>query len=484
MSCSRRLTLLSLLLVAPFGRAAAPSLDHLYPIAIPRGATSAVAAIGKFEPWPAKIWVDSPGIVFKPETNAGKFTVEVAAEASPGPHLVRVFNDQGATAPRFLVITETPAIAEQEPNDERGKPQSIADLPAQINGRLDKNNDVDGYRIQLGPGQSLVASLEAYVLMSPVDAVLRLIDHRGVEVALNHDDGRTFDPRLTYVSAHGGAYTLQVFGFAYPADASVRFTGNDKCVYRLHLNHDLPEPRIGQSSVSNQLETPSTVLGCIEVPDEQDEYSFTAKKGEKLRLRVETVAFGLPLDGWLKVLDASGKELARNDDADSADPTLEWSAPEDGKYVAAVGNLLHRGGSNYLYRFALEHPVPAYRPTVSDHGFTVEAGKTNQIKIAVRRTHGHEGKLSVRVIGLPDGVSCAPEETTEKSTEANVRLVADPGAKPFRGPIQIVLTDPQGKEQPVLYRMVSQGENNGVPQGYSRLLIDATEHLWLTVTTK
>src|SRR5206468_10122271 len=78
--------------------------------------------------------------------------------------------------------------------------------------------------------------LEAYVLGSPVDAVLRLVDARGVQVALNHDDGRTLDPFLAFTAKAAGPYVLQVFGFVFPADSSVRFTGNSRCVYRLHLS--------------------------------------------------------------------------------------------------------------------------------------------------------------------------------------------------------------------------------------------------------
>ena len=88
--------------------AAAPTLDHLYPVAVQVGSTNPVAAIGKFEPWPPKVWVDANGIVFTAETNSGKFSVEIATNAPVGPHLIRVFNEQGASGPRFLIVTREP----------------------------------------------------------------------------------------------------------------------------------------------------------------------------------------------------------------------------------------------------------------------------------------------------------------------------------------------------------------------------------------
>lgn len=237
-----------LLLVATAAQtpAAAPTLDHFFPVALQLATTNSVAVIGKFDPWPVKIWVDAPGIEFRPETNAGNFSITVAPEAPVGPHLVRVYNEQGASGPRFLIVTREPQLAEREPNDDFTKPQVIENFPVWINGRLEKSGDVDCFAVKLNAGQTVLAALEAYTLASPLDAVLRLVDARGVEVAFNHDDGRTLDPFLAWTAKDAGTYVLQVFGFAYPADSTIAFTGNNKCVYRLHLSrgpwlrHTLP----------------------------------------------------------------------------------------------------------------------------------------------------------------------------------------------------------------------------------------------------
>src|SRR5437868_10113732 len=218
-------------------RASAPTLEHLYPVAVQVGSTNSVTAIGKFEPWPPKVWVDANGIVFTAETNSGKFSVEIATNAPVGPHLIRVFNEQGASGPRFLIVTREPQSSEQEPNDDFLKPQVLDFLPVSLNGRLDKSGDVDSFAVTLKAGQTLIASLEAYTLASPMDAVLRLVDARGVQVALNDDDGRTLDPLLVWTAKSSGTYVLQVSAFAYPAVSDVKFTGGNACVYRLHVSH-------------------------------------------------------------------------------------------------------------------------------------------------------------------------------------------------------------------------------------------------------
>jgi hypothetical protein len=216
--------------------AAAPTLDHIFPVAVRVGSAAEISAIGKFSPWPTKVWADAPGIMFRATDKVGKFIVEISPDVSIGAHLIRLYNETGASAPRFLIVTANQQATESEPNDEFAKAPVVEGLPVSINGRLNKSGDVDSYAVKLEAEQTLIASLEAFVLGSPVDAVLRLVDARGLEVALNHDDGRTLDPRLAWTAKKAGTYVVQVFGFAHPATSDVKFTGGDACVYRLHLS--------------------------------------------------------------------------------------------------------------------------------------------------------------------------------------------------------------------------------------------------------
>ncbi|MEO8425898.1 MAG: hypothetical protein ABI651_02180 [Verrucomicrobiota bacterium] len=532
---------------------AAPTLEHLYPVAVQLGTTNIISAVGKFDPWPPKVWLDAPGIVFNAETNSGKFTVEIAANASVGTHLIRVFNEQGASGPRFLIITREPQGAEQEPNDDFSKPQpvDVNHLPVSINGRLDKSGDVDSFAVALEAGQTLIASVEAYILASPVDAVLRLVDSRGVQVALNHDDGRTLDPLLAWTAKVAGTYVLQVFGFAYPATADVNFTGGAACVYRLHLSREpylsytLPlgvqrgkrtllrlfgwnlganlgrEIEFDGSSLSEdqrqavleipgiekglmvpagdgvelnekepndsasdaiRLELPFAVTGCIDQVGDQDRFAFAARKGENLLLHVQSASLGFALDALLKIEDLTGKELAKSDDGGTADPVLEWTPGEDGTFVAAVGNVLNRGGPDLLYRLSIRRPPPALKAIVAENEMRIEPGKTNEIKVTVTRLHNWKSRLSVSARKLPAGLKLDRVEVADKDSEISLKLVASPDAKPFSGPIQVVVTEAEsGREHRAIAELITSSVNNGVPNGFNKLVIESTEQLWLTV---
>jgi hypothetical protein len=71
---------------------------------------------------------------------------------------------------------------------------------------------------------------------------------------------------------------------------------------------------------------PSTVSGRIGSESDIDCYVFEAKKGETFTFEVIARRAGSALDSHLRILDATGKQLALNDDPDTpetADSGLE-----------------------------------------------------------------------------------------------------------------------------------------------------------------
>jgi hypothetical protein len=539
----------ALLACGPRAFAAEPVLNYLSPVAGQQGTTVSVKASGKFVPWPAEVWVDAPGIVFKPGKSAGQFDVEIAKDAAPGPHLIRVFNDQGASAPRFFIVAREPQTPEEEPNDEFRSPQKIAGLPATISGRLDKSGDVDSYAVTLKRGQTLVARLEAYVLASTFDGMLRVVDGEWTVLAFNHD-GRTLDPFLAWTAPRDGTFVVQTMGFVYPATADVRFTGGDGCVYRLHLTsapfvrHTLPlavqrgmkaqveligwnlaearaeiegtkfpagaitgelelagvesaqsvivsdmpegmekEPN-DSLTAAQSVEVPGGITGRIDRANDEDLFLFNAVKGRAYEFKVTAARIGSPLDGWLQVRNKDGKELARNDDANGfRDPELTWTAPADGAYAVVIGDVSHQGGDGFIYRLAISEAVPSVNGTVAAHAFVVQPGKTAETKVAVKRTNGFKAKLQLAAKDLPEGVSAPPVDVPEKDGDVTLKLTADATAQPASQPVVLVLRETEsGAEHPVRHSLVATSENNGVPQGYTELLIPFTEQLWIAVS--
>ena len=532
-------------------QAAVPVLDHVFPAAIQIGTTQLVTLVGKFDPWPTRLDLDIPGVSWEPTTNSGVIRVRVAPEAPAGPRVIRAFSPEGVSEPRFLILSQRLQQAEVEPNDAVPSAQVLAGLPAEVNGRLEKNGDVDSYSVDLRAGQTLMARLEAYTLQSPLDPVLKLLDARGVQVAWNHDEVRSLDPILAWRVETSGTYVLQVFGFAYPADSDLRFSGSPKGVYRLHVSTDpvarhawplgvsrAVDTRVswgdwGVSSVSSEaievlasaiapgaishslriphrevplelsvgegkewvesepndvattaqaLGIPSAVSGDLDRPGDEDRYRLSCQKGEPLRLEVQAAGLGFPLDAWLRIEDASGKELARNDDTGGSDPVLDWTSPETAEYRVVVGNLLQRGGRDQRYRLSIQRPKPLWSASMAEAAWSLEPGKTNESKVTLTRRYGADQRLTVSVRGLPSGVRVDPVEVSEKANAATLRWIAATNAAPFSGPVSIdVSSSSPAAVQEARFSLVSAGENNGVPQGFRRLVVESISRLWLTV---
>jgi len=472
-----------------------PTLEMFYPAGGERGSTNIVSAIGKFDAWPPKFWVSCLGLLFNAETNKGKFFLGIAPDASPGPRLVRLYNTDGASEPRFFVVGETHEIPEIEPNNYFSKPQVIDELPVTINGRLDKNGDVDSFGINLRAGQWLEARVDSYTLMAKLDPVLRLVTTNGQQLAWNHDF-ITLDPRLVWRAPGNQTVVLQVFAFPYPAENDIRLTGGDAAVYRLHLavagqspdSPVAPTEKEPNNTLENaqQIEMPAMVVGVIGSADDEDRFRFPAKKNEMIEAFVEAASFGSPLDAWLKIEDSGGKELARTDDADgSRDPRLEWQAPSDGAFVVAVGSTTHRGGEEFRYRLLLRPAKSDFRASLTSSSLVLTQGMSNELNLNLKRLHHYTNELIAAFRDLPAGVTATTTNRLQQEGKISFQVAAASDAPIFQGPITLTLMEAETKQERVVpIALTGRTENNGVPGGYTHLLIESIDQLWLTVRPK
>ncbi|MBL9139978.1 MAG: PPC domain-containing protein [Verrucomicrobiales bacterium] len=483
------------LLAAVASSAAAPTLEHLFPFTFSPGSTQNVTLAGKIEPWPPSLWVQGPGITWSPETNAGKARLEIATHATPGPRWVRLYNEDGVSDPRFILITPSADVQEVEPNQRPSTAQRLGTPPVRVVGRLEKSGDVDSFALTIPAGHWLDARLEAYVLMAKLDGVLRLLDASGQPLAWNHD-GDTLDPHLRWHATQDTNVVLQVFGFRYPADSSVQLSGGDGAVYRLLLDalEQAPQaipPDSPPSDVADRsAETPAPgitperwITGTIARIGEEDRHLFRAEAGDFVEARIDAASLGSPLDATLRILDPAGAELAQADDAEgSRDPRLVWRVPTNGVYFAAVRSLLRRQDPEYRYRLTLRRLNAEARVTLITGSVTAAPGTTNEVKFRVARQAGHTNALQIRFKDLPPGFTAHPVPAPAGDGEGSLTLVSATNAAAFSGPLIVVAEDPVlGNETLVPFEMTSRGENNGVPQGYSRLWINQIDHLWLTL---
>ena len=211
-----------------------PAISHLLPSGGTAGSTFSCTIGGTLAKTENKAWTDHAGLVFKPTAKPEVFEVSIAPDVPLGAHLVRFYNDDGASPPHVFVVGQYDEVADTEPNDDFHKPQQLAKIPVTVNGVLEKAGDVDTFAFHAEAGRWIVLGLQGYALGSQMDPAMKLLDERGVEVAMSHD---TFnlDPFIAFEVKKSGTYMAQIMAFAHPPAADVALKGSASHVYRLTI---------------------------------------------------------------------------------------------------------------------------------------------------------------------------------------------------------------------------------------------------------
>ncbi len=533
MNVSRRLqafvgSLLTICAGASVASAAPPKLTMLYPAGGQVGSEFVVTVSGEFADWPVEVWSSHSGVQIKAEADKGKLRVTVAKEAAPGVVWLRLFNTEGASMMRPLLIDQLPEITEQEPNNSPDKPQTVA-LPAIVNGKLNKSGDVDAYAVTLAEGETLVASLRAHSMLgAPLDGVLQICELRErrlsslanspaqIEafVLKQNNDAFGLDPQIEFTAPRAGVYLVRVFSFAAEPNSTIGFAGGDTYLYRLTLTNSglveytLPKPGDAQQRLAfgpglpaagvattshflpnvagyahhaatdqiHEQDAPAAlaakpallrIAGQLSAAEEIDTFRFHAAKNSTTILAVHARAYGSPLDAMLIVSDAEGKVLSDADDADrKPDPRLTFKAPADGEYTVALRDVHRRGGLRYAYELVLDQQQTDEELTVAADAFTVAAGGKLEIPVTVQR--GAQTKeIAISATPLPTGVTAEPAiSKTEGDSAKSVKLVLNVAADAPPGNYPITI----GAEQMPA----------NVPAAAA--LIDPPAIVWLTIT--
>ena len=169
-------------------------------------------------------------------------------------------------------------------------------------------------------------------------------------------------------------------------------------------------------------------------------FKVALKKGQRISLEVVASRIGSKLDSVLRVVNAAGRELARNDDAPglSGDSYVSLTAPESGDYFVELRDMNYGGGTSFFYRLRVgDFPlVTAAFPAMAGQESTTlfqlagPSGETGRVKAKAMTNSsvvrlaikGREGSAFARAIPR------LTKETVEKEpndTRANLFSLAD-----------------------------------------------------------
>ncbi|MBL9203617.1 MAG: hypothetical protein JNN01_00925 [Opitutaceae bacterium] len=374
-------------------------------------------------------------------------TVELtlAPDAPPGPREFRLHSPDGLSNPlSFWVGTlpefsEVPAHPNTAPPGERGPaapepkarppvPRDVT-LPAWVSGQI-LPGEVDRIRFHAHAGQRIIASVQARSLIPYLadavpgwfQAVLRLTDEAGREVAFNDDSHFNPDPTLSIAVPRDGTYVLEI------NDALYR--GRQDFIYRIALGelplitglfplggtagqsqdvrlegwnlrttqaiidgrvrapgrmefscqtNGLPSNAVAfafdrdpeqNEAEPNDFQAPATLAalplilnGRIDRPGDVDAFRFHAEAQQPVVIEVVARRLQSPLDSRLELLDPNGKVVATNDDTDDK----------------AAGLLAHQADSR-IYYVPIQSGVHTVRLSDSQH----QGGSTYAYRLHLR----------------------------------------------------------------------------------------------------
>lgn len=392
-------------------------------------------------------------------------SMEIAADAPLGDHLWKVSTSQGVTASLSFVVGDLPEVVEHELP---GLPKPVdVTLPVTVNGRIFPREDVDVWRFPLRAGQTVTCAVDALKLGSALEARLEAFDPHGRHLgeSLSQRDNEAL---LRFTATEDGDYSVKIhdiqFGglqhYVYrltltagsridsifplggqrgqnlalellganlpsssatlklPTTAEPRFdyrtegTPGPSNLVSLELD-DLPEVvEPSDNSAAPRVTLPVILNGRIQRPNEVDQWSLEAKKGDEFEFDLRAARLGSPLDSVLQIVDAQQKVIAENDDLANGqtDSRLRLTIPADGVYTARIADRLpDRGGARFAYRLRIAGVShPDWRLTIPGDALTLERGKPSTLKVSVERGPGVVEEVALQFEGLPPGITVTP----------------------------------------------------------------------------
>lgn len=98
---------------------------------------------------------------------------------------------------------------------------------------------------------------------------------------------------------------------------------------------------------------PAAVNGRIATIGEEDTYAISLTRGKAFVAEVVAAAVGSPLDSLLTLRNASGQEVASNDDYNGSDSLLVYTPKASGRYLLTIASGVGQGGPSHAYRLSM-----------------------------------------------------------------------------------------------------------------------------------
>lgn len=323
-------------------------------------------------------------------------------------------------------------------------------------------------------------------------ATLTLYDAKGRELAYDDDYQFHPDPVLHFVVPKDGEYVIEIkdaiyrgredfvyrmrlgelpfvtsiFPLGGPADAStpvqlrgwnlpttnITLAGKDKApgIHPLawatqdRVLNEVPfavdslpecveqEPN-NTTATAHRVTLPCVVNGRVDPPGDSDVFRFDGRAGDEIVAEVWARRLDSPLDSVIKLMDASGRQLAFNDDHEDkgsglnthhADSYIRATLPVDGAYFVQLGDAQHHGGPEYGYRLHLRPPQPDFELRLVPSSLSLRSGGSIPLAVYALRNDGFTNEIVLALSEAPDGFKLSGNRIPAGEDQVRLTLTA------------------------------------------------------------
>jgi hypothetical protein len=199
---------------------------------------------------------------------------------------------------------------------------------------------------------------------------------------------------------------------------------------------------------AQQVTLPIIVNGRIEKPDATHVFRFDGKAGQQIVAEVMARRLNSPLDSVLRLTDATGNQIAFNDDntdkgfgltTHHADSYLTATLPKDSVYLLYLTDTQHKGGPDYGYRLRISAPRPDFALRVVPSSLSARPGDSVSATVYALRKDGFSEPVSIQLKDAPPGFKIGATVVPANTNQVKIAFTAplapqkDPVSVAFEG---------------------------------------------------
>ncbi|MCU0872324.1 MAG: hypothetical protein MUE50_08260 [Pirellulaceae bacterium] len=248
------------------------------------------------------------------------------------------------------------------------------------------------------PGSKAGTTIEVTTAGADQDeAALLLFSHPGITGKPKSPPGQPANTAQTNSNTFEVSIAADVPTGVYEARLVGRFGASNPRAFVVGRGDEIAEPG-GNSSpaAAAEIRLGLTANGRADA-NAVDYYKLKLAAGQRVLVECAAERIDSRMDGTLAVLDAAGRELARNRDTDGRDPLIDFTASSEAEYLVAVHDFLYRGGAEYFYRLTA-HAEPRVDFVFPPCG---PAGSNQPYTVYGRNLPGGKPAAGVAVAGTP-----------------------------------------------------------------------------------